>query len=140
MSEYGFSSLPAEPSYSRFNFRHGTLDLTRNPWLAQLDWLSSIGKTNDTEALIYYTQFTHAQAVKYWIEYLRSLKWHCGGSLYWKFNDPIAPNREDMLFPSLMSSLDFYGLPKMAYYYARRAYEDLLPRADRWQPDNIWML
>ena len=29
-----------------------------------------------------------------------------------------------MLFPSLMSSLDFYGLPKMAYYYARRAYED----------------
>lgn len=124
MSEYGFSSLPSEPSYSRFNFRHGTLDLTRNPWLAQLDWLSSIGKTNDTEALIYYTQFTHAQALKYWIEYLRSLKWHCGGSLYWKFNDPIAPNREDMLFPSLMSSLDFYGLPKMAYYYARRAYED----------------
>lgn len=124
MSEYGFSSLPSEPSYSKFNFYRGKLDLVRNPWLAQLDWMDEIGKTGDKDKIIYYTQFTHAQALKYWIEYLRSLKWHCGGSLYWKFNDPIAPNREDMLFPSLMSSLDFYGLPKMPYYYARRAYED----------------
>lgn len=124
LSEYGFSSLPSEPSYSRFNFRRGALDLVRNPWLAQLDWLAALGEAGDAEAIIYYSQFTHAQALKYWIEYLRSLKWHCGGSLYWKFNDPVAPNRENMLFPSLMSSLDFYGLPKMAYYYARRAYED----------------
>ena len=124
MSEYGFSSLPSEPSFSRFNFRRCALDLTRDPRLAHLDWLARLNDAGDTAQLIYYTQFTHAQALKYWIEYLRTLKWHCGGSLYWKFNDPIAPNRENMLFPSLMSVLDFYGLPKMAYYYARRAYED----------------
>lgn len=124
LSEYGFSSLPSEPSYSRFNFRRGALDLVRNPWLAQLDWLARLGEAGEKDPILYYSQFTHAQGLKYWIEYLRSLKWHCGGSLYWKFNDPVAPNREDMLFPSLMSSLDFYGLPKMAYYYARRAYED----------------
>lgn len=135
LSEYGFSSLPSEPSYSRFNFYRGTLDLVRNPWLAQLDWMDRLGKTGEKDAIIYYTQFTHAQALKYWIEYLRSLKWHCGGSLYWKFNDPVAPNREDMLFPSLMSSLDFFGLPKMPYYYARRAYEDRV-LAFREEPDG----
>lgn len=46
--------------------------------------------------------------------------------MYWKFNDPIAPNRENMLFPSLMSSIDFMRRPKLAYYYARRAYEDVI--------------
>lgn len=50
----------------------------------------------------------------------------CGGSLYWKFNDPVAPNRENMLFPSLMSVIDFYGMPKLAFDYARRAYEDVI--------------
>ena len=124
MSEYGFSSLPVESSYYRFNFRKEGLDLSRNPWLGQLDWLAEQGKSGDTAKTIYYSQFTHANALKYWIEYLRCLKWHCGGSLYWKFNDPVAPNREDMLFPSLMSSVDFFGQPKLAYYYARRAYED----------------
>lgn len=126
MSEYGFSSLPWEPSYYRFNYQREALDLVRNPWLAQLDWLDEAGKKGDASQIIYASQFTHAQGLKYWIEYLRSLKWHCGGSLYWKFNDPAAPNREDMLFPSLMSCIDFFGLPKMAYYYARRAYEDIV--------------
>lgn len=124
MSEYGFSSLPWESSYYRFNYKKESLDLSRNPWLGELDWLDKIGKSGDTSKTIYYSQFTHAQALKYWIEYLRSLKWHCGGSLYWKFNDPIAPNRENMLFPTLMSCIDFFRLPKLAYYYARRAYED----------------
>ncbi len=126
MSEYGFSSLPWESSYYRFNYRREALDLARNPWLGQLEWLHEVEKKGDVSEIIYYSQFTHAQGLKYWIEYLRSLKWHCGGSLYWKFNDPVAPNREDMLFPSLMSCIDFFRLPKIAYYYARRAYEDII--------------
>ena len=64
--------------------------------------------------------------MKYWIEYMRSWKGVCGGSLYWKFNDPVAPNRENMLFPTLMSSIDFMRRPKLAYYYAKRAYEDVI--------------
>ena len=126
MSEYGFSSLPWEVSYYRFNYHRQPLDLMCNPWLGTLEWVHKIGETGDVPRTIYISQFTHAQGLKYWIEYLRSLKWHCGGSLYWKFNDPIAPNREDMLFPSLMSCIDFFHLPKLAYYYARRAYEDVI--------------
>ena len=126
MSEYGFSSLPAEDSYYRFNFFGEKLDLQRNPWLGELSWLARMGEQGKESDLIYITQYTHAQALKYWIEYLRSAKWICGGSLYWKFNDPVAPNRENMLFPSLMSAIDFMRRPKLAYYYARRAYEDII--------------
>ncbi len=126
MSEYGFSSLPAEDSYYRFNFFGEKLDLQRNPWLGELSWLARMGEQGKESDLIYITQYTHAQALKYWIEYLRSAKWTCGGSLYWKFNDPVAPNRENMLFPSLMSAIDFMRRPKLAYYYARRAYEDII--------------
>lgn len=124
LSEFGFSSLPWEPSYYSFNYKRECLELERNPWLAHLSWLRDCGSAKDEAKLIYATQFTHAQGLKYWLEYLRTLKYHCGGMLYWKFNDPIAPNRENMLFPSLMSCVDFRGLPKLAYYYARRAYED----------------
>ncbi len=126
MSEYGFSSLPVEDSYLRFNFFGEKPDLARNPWLGELSWLARMGEQGNEGELIYVTQYTHAMALKYWIEYLRSAKWTCGGSLYWKFNDPIAPNRENMLFPSLMSSIDFMRRPKLAYYYARRAYEDVI--------------
>lgn len=126
MSEYGFSSLPVEDSYYRFNFFGEKLDLQRNPWLGELPWLARMGEQGGESELIYITQYTHAQALKYWIEYLRSAKWTCGGSLYWKFNDPVAPNRENMLFPSLMSAIDFMRRPKLAYYYARRAYEDVI--------------
>lgn len=126
MSEYGFSSLPSEDSYHCFNFYGEKPDLARNPWLGELPWLTELGEKESAEELIYMTQYTHAQALKYWIEYLRCCKWTCGGSLYWKFNDPIAPNRENMLFPSLMSVIDFMRRPKLAYYYARRAYEDMI--------------
>ena len=126
MSEWGFSSLPVEDSYFPFNFFNEKLDLDRNPWLGQLPWLKEKGWTSTQEELIYFTQYTHAHAMKYWIEYMRSFKGVCGGSLYWKFNDPVAPNRENMLFPTLMSSIDFMRRPKLAYYYAKRAYEDVI--------------
>lgn len=126
MSEYGFSSLPVDDTYHAFNFYGKKPDLMANPWLGELPWLKELSETGSAEDIIYMTQFTHAQALKYWIEYLRACKWTCGGSLYWKFNDPIAPGRENMLFPTLMSVIDFERRPKLAYYYAKRAYEDVI--------------
>lgn len=126
MSEYGFSSLPVDDTYHAFNFYRKKLDLMANPWLGELPWLKELSETGSAEEIIYMTQYTHAQALKYWIEYLRACKWTCGGSLYWKFNDPVAPGRENMLFPTLMSVIDFERRPKPAYYYAKRAYEDVI--------------
>jgi beta-mannosidase len=126
MSEYGFSSLPNKDTFDKFNFFRTSLDMKRDPCFDHHKVLASLDTAGDTEKAIYLTQFAHAQALKYWIEYLRSHKWICGGSLYWKFNDPLAPNRPNMFFPTLMSSLDFYYQPKLSYYYARRAYEDCI--------------
>lgn len=126
MSEYGFSSLPGRDSYEKFNFYQRDLDMQANPWLGELCAFQQMSDAKNVEDMIYFTQYSHARALKYWIEYLRSYKGVCGGSLYWKFNDPVAPNRENMLFPSLMSSIDFFGMPKLAYDYTRRAYEDVI--------------
>ena len=126
MSEYGFSSLPSRDSYSKFNFYNKPLDMQANPWLGELPAFQRMAEENRVDDMIYYTQYTHAWGLKYSIEYMRSHKGVCSGILYWKFNDPIAPNRENMLFPSLMSVIDFYGLPKLPYDYARRAYEDVI--------------
>lgn len=126
MSEYGFSSLPVDDTYHAFNFFEKELDLMANPWLGELPWMKKLGEEGSAEEIIYMTQYTHAHALKYWIEYLRACKWTCGGSLYWKFNDPVAPNRENMLFPTLMSAIDFCRRPKLAYYYAKRAYENII--------------
>lgn len=123
LSEYGFSSLPNRHTYGRYNFLNQPLDMLANPWLGELKAFQEMD--SDIEK-IYYSQFSHAQGLKYWIEYLRSYKGLCSGSLYWKFNDPEAPNHKGMLFPSLMSSIDFYGDPKMAFYYSKRAYEDVV--------------
>lgn len=126
MSEYGFSSLPCRDSYEKFNFFHKPLDMTANPWLGELPVFQRMCDEGRDEDMIYFTQYTHARGLQYWIEYMRSHKGVCGGTLYWKFNDPVAPNRENMLFPSLMSVIDFYGMPKLAYDYARRAYADVI--------------
>lgn len=126
MSEYGFSSLPCRDSYEKFNFFHKPLDMQANPWLGELQAFQRLCDQGDTDGMIYFTQYSHARALQYWIEYMRSYKGTCGGTLYWKFNDPVAPNRENMLFPSLMSVIDFYGMPKLAYDYARRAYADVI--------------
>lgn len=126
MSEYGFSSLPCRDSYEKFNFFHRKPDMQANPWLGELPAFQKLCDDGDTSGMIYFTQYSHARALQYWIEYMRCNKGVCGGTLYWKFNDPVAPNRENMLFPSLMSVIDFYGMPKLAYYYARRAYADVI--------------
>ena len=126
MSEYGFSSLPCRDSYEKFNFYGKPLDMQANPWLGELPAFQRLCDEKDTGGMIYFTQYSHARALQYWIEYMRSHKGVCGGTLYWKYNDPVAPNRENMLFPSLMSVIDFYGMPKLAYDYARRAYEDVI--------------
>lgn len=126
MSEYGFSSLPCLDSYEKFNYFHKPLDMAANPWLGELPAFQRMCDQGRTEDMIYFTQYTHARGLQYWIEYMRTHKGVCGGTLYWKFNDPVAPNRENMLFPSLMSVIDFYGMPKLAFDYARRAYEDVI--------------
>lgn len=125
MSEFGFVSLPEKDSFYRFNVRRQPLRAPEEI-IKYLPLVQEYLQREDFDAVIYYSQVFNAMALKYWIEYFRSLKGTCSGTLYWKFNDPLADCPDDYTYPSHMCAIDMYHKPKMTYYYTRRAYEDML--------------
>ncbi|WP_416408758.1 beta-mannosidase [Agrobacterium rosae] len=70
---------------------------------------------NDFENFVYISQVQQALAIKTAVEYWRSLKPHCMGTLYWQLNDtwPVAS----------WSSLDYGGSWKALHYAARRFFQ-----------------
>lgn len=128
ISEFGFVSFPGKDSYCKFNF-FGKPTEALEPTIQGYPHPDSFESFESrADCMIYYSQVYNSHCLAYWIEYFRTLKPVCSGCLYWKFNDPVADNNylEDMKFPSLMSTVDFYKMPKMTYYYTKRAYEDAI--------------
>jgi beta-mannosidase len=72
---------------------------------------------------VYLSQIQHGLAMKMAVEYWRSLKPHCMGTLYWQLNDtwPVAS----------WSGLDHGGSWKLMHYMARRFYAPVLVTARR---------
>lgn len=71
------------------------------------------------ENLVYASQLLQAEAIKYGVEYFRTIRKCCKGSVYWQINDcwPVAS----------WSSVDYYGRYKILHYYARKFYAPHLP-------------
>ncbi|WP_288425699.1 glycoside hydrolase family 2 protein [uncultured Agrobacterium sp.] len=69
----------------------------------------------DFANFVYVSQVQQALAIKTAVEYWRSLKPHCMGTLYWQLNDtwPVAS----------WSSLDYGGSWKALHYAARRFFQ-----------------
>ena len=61
--------------------------------------------------------FIQAEGLRYALESNRRRKYRNSGSLIWAFNEP---------FPNVSNTnlVDFYGVPKMAYYFTANAYKD----------------
>lgn len=125
MSEFGFISLPEKDTFYKFNFLREPIRY-KGELVEFLPFSNDYIEKMEHDKVVYYSQVYNSMALKYWIEYFRSLKWTCAGSLYWKFNDPVADCAKGGVFPSHMSTVDMYKLPKMTYYYTRRAYDDLI--------------
>ena len=125
VSEFGFISLPEKDTYFKFNFHREPLRAPQEI-IKFLPFIKLYLEKGDIESVIYYSQLFNSLALKYWIEYFRSLKGTCSGTLYWKFNDPLADCPDAWMYPSHMSSIDMYRKPKMTYYYTRRAYADTI--------------
>src|SRR5690606_1418611 len=68
----------------------------------------------DFDQMVFLSQIQHGLAIKTAIEYWRSTKRRCRGTLYWQINDlwPVAS----------WSSLDYGGQWKLMHYMARRFY------------------
>jgi len=80
------------------------------------------------EAVIYLSQLQQALAIKTAVEFWRTLKPYCRGTLYWQFNDnwPVAS----------WAGIDYYGEWKQLQYHAKRFYAPLLVTAFR-TPEGV---
>lgn len=65
------------------------------------------------------SQWTQAEGIRYALEANRRRSFRNSGSIVWQFNEPF-PNA------SCTSLLDYFRVPKMAYYALQRAYSPLL--------------
>ena len=78
---------------------------------------------------VYLSQIQHGLAMRMAVEYWRSLKPHCMGTLYWQLNDtwPVAS----------WSGLDHGGTWKAMHYMARRFYAPVLVTARKTDTEFI---
>ena len=81
------------------------------------------------EDFIYLSQVQQAIAIKTGVEYWRTLKPVCMGTIYWQLNDnwPVAS----------WSSLDYYGNWKQLHYHAKRFYAPVIAAAIRKTPETV---
>lgn len=92
------------------------------------------GAPANMEEYINYSMLTQAEGLKYGIEHYRRRKPDTSGALFWQLND---------CWPGTSwSVIDYYGLPKAAYHYARKFYAPVLLTADHdpGQGLHLWAL
>jgi beta-mannosidase len=72
----------------------------------------------DFEALLYVSQLSQAEAMRYAVEHLRRHRGRCMGAAYWQLNDnwPVAS----------WSSIDHFGRWKALHYFAKRMFDQIL--------------
>lgn len=128
LSEFGFESFPALKTVKTF-----TTEEDRNifsPVMEDhqrceggngkiLSYLAQYFRyPKDFDALLYVSQLSQAEAMRYAIEHLRRHRGRCMGATYWQFNDnwPVAS----------WSSIDYFGRWKALQYVVKRAYDHVL--------------
>lgn len=121
-SEYGFQSFPCMKTVRSFAAED---DLNCYSRVFENHQKSGAGNTLlmnhlsryhrlpcSMEQMVYATQLLQAEAMRCGVEYLRSIRGICMGSLYWQLGDcwPVAS----------WSSIDYYGRWKGLHYAAKR--------------------
>ncbi|MBN3524905.1 beta-mannosidase [Paenibacillus apiarius] len=92
------------------------------------------GAPANMEEYMNYSMLTQAEGLKYGIEHYRRNKPDTSGALFWQLND---------CWPGTSwSVIDYYGLPKAAYHYARKFFAPVLLTADHdaGQDLRLWVL
>lgn len=133
-SEFGFQSFPSMSLIETFTDPEDRSATSRVMDVHQrneggneriVETISRYFKVPDTfEDMVYLSQVSQALAMKTSIEFWRSVKPRCMGTLYWQLNDtwPVAS----------WASLEYGGNWKVTQYMARRFHDPVLVTA---QPD-----
>jgi beta-mannosidase len=129
VSEFGFESLPAEPTIAAFapdpadwNLGSSMLDHHQRCKGGNARILFYLAEQfrlpDDFSGLVYLSQVLQAEAMRVGVEHWRRDRDRCGGAVYWQLNDswPV----------SSWSSIDYYGRWKALHYATRRFFDPLL--------------
>lgn len=128
LSEFGFESFPSLKTVKTFTAAeernifspvmedHQRCDGGNGKILSYIAQYFRYPK--DFDALLYVSQLSQAEAMRYAIEHLRRHRGRCMGATYWQFNDnwPVAS----------WSSIDYFGRWKALHYVVKRAYDHVL--------------
>ncbi len=127
-SEFGFQSFPSMPMMETFT-EHADRNVSSQVMETHQRNVGGNARIVETlvryfefpdsfERMVFLSQCQQAMAIKTAVEYWRSLKPHCMGTLYWQLNDtwPVAS----------WSSLEYAGAWKLLHYAARRFYQPML--------------
>jgi beta-mannosidase len=131
-SEFGFQSFPSLRLIKEFSTSEEDLNISSavmehhqrnkggNARIAET-MFRNFRFPMDFGNFVYLSQVQHGLAMRMAVEYWRSLKPHCMGTLYWQLNDtwPVAS----------WSGLDHGGSWKLMHYMARRFYASVLVTA-----------
>ena len=132
MSEFGFESLPTMRTILSF-----TKPEDRNMFSVVMEeHQKRVGGNSkivnyltkyfqyptDLDALVYVSQLSQAEAIRYGVEHWRRHRGRCMGAIYWQLNDnwPVAS----------WSSIDYYGNWKALHYAVKKAFDNILLSID----------
>lgn len=124
ITEFGIQSFPVKSTLDKI-FSKTTQKSPNDTWEfhnCNLDKikvnLRKFGEPQNINEWILYSQAAQAFGMKFAIEIWRSRKFKTSGALIWQFNEP---------WPTICWSLiDYYNIPKMAYYFVKKAYEPVI--------------
>lgn len=127
-SEFGFQSFPSLPVTETFteegdrNVSSRVMDVHQRNVGGNARIVETLVRyfrfPDNFEELLFLSQCQQAMAIRTAVEYWRSTKPHCMGTLYWQLNDtwPVAS----------WASLEYGGGWKLLHYAARRFFSPLL--------------
>ena len=127
ISEFGIHASPELSTLQRWlpddqlqvhgpGFDHHNKDHPKNKHDPVLDIVT--GLPSSMQQYVDFTMISQAEGLKFGIEHYRRRQPHCSGTLIWQFND---------VWPGFSwSVVDYAGVPKAGYHYARRAYAPVI--------------
>lgn len=128
VSEFGFQSLPDIKTVESFtlpedrNLNSYVMEKHQRSFGGNELILAQMAKLykypSSFEDLIYLSQLSQAESVKYRVEHLRRQRERCHGALYWQLND---------VWPcTSWASIDYFGRFKALQYVAKRFFSPVL--------------
>ena len=127
-SEFGFQSFPALATVKGFgggNVTDPVMDCHQKNRAGNAKIIGMFARyfkfPSGLDQFVYLSQVQQLLAIRTAVEFWRSLRPHCMGTLFWQFNDnwPVAS----------WSSVDYRGNWKLLHYGAKRFYAPLLVTA-----------